>query len=107
MTENKKKSASLTPIGDILEKALYRYRPAGDLEMVRIWEHWEKAVGRVVAQNAKPAAFRNDTLIVNVSSSVWMQQLQFLEADIISNVNGCLQKERVRKLKFKIARLHS
>ena len=102
----KNNKTDLVHIGDILEKALSEYRPAKDMEMTRIWECWDEAVGGAVSENAKPGAFNKGTLIVNVSSSVWMQQLKFLEKEIRSKLNRLLGKELVTTIRFKIAKLH-
>jgi predicted nucleic acid-binding Zn ribbon protein len=39
---------------------------------------------------------------VNVTSSTWMHQLQFLKKDIIKQINHALGKELVEEIKFKI-----
>lgn len=106
MNRNSKKN-NLTHISNILDKALKGYRPKPDMEMTRIWDNWSKSVGNEVAKNAKPAAFKDGILIVNVSSSVWIQHLKFLENNIISNINQLVKKELVKKIKFKIAKLHN
>jgi predicted nucleic acid-binding Zn ribbon protein len=77
------------------------------MEMTRIWDTWTDSVGNEVAKNAEPSAFKDGTLIVNVSSSVWMQHLKFLEKDMISNINQSLNKMLVKKVRFKIAKLHN
>ncbi len=97
----------LTHIGTVLDKTLKNYRPKSDMEMVTIWDHWEVAVGKEVAKNAKPSVFKDGILIVNVSSSVWIQHLKFLETNIISNINQLVKKKLVKKIKFKIAKLHN
>ena len=101
------KKGNLTHISSILDTTLKNYRPKSDMEMTRIWDTWTDAVGDEVAKNAKPEAFKDGTLIVNVSSSVWIQHLRFLENDMISNINQILNKKLVRKIKFKIAKLHN
>lgn len=106
MNRNNKKN-DLTHISNILDIALKGYRPKSDMEMTEIWNHWPKSVGKEVAKNAAPAAFKDGILIVNVSSSVWIQHLKFLETDIISNINQLIKKELVKKIRFKIAKLHN
>ena len=59
-------------------------------------------VGDVIAQNAKPAAFKGKVLLVHASSSTWIHQLQFLKQDMISKLNGALGKALIEDLKFKI-----
>ncbi len=98
---------NLTHISNILGDTLKSYRPKSDMDMTRIWDIWGEAVGNEVAKNAKPAAFKEGILIVNVSSSVWMQHLKFLEKDMISNINQILNKKLVKKVRFKIAKLYN
>lgn len=100
-------SGKLVHISDILANALGKYRPAGDTDMTRIWEIWETAVGSPIAQNARPDAFRDGELSVNVSSSAWVHQLKFLEKEMITNLNKQLDARLVRQIRFKIGRIHS
>ena len=104
---NKNNKNNLTHISNILDTTLKNYRPKSDMEMTGIWDTWTESVGDEITKNAKPAAFKDGTLIVNVSSSVWIQHLKFLEKDMISNINNILNKKLVKKIKFKIAKLHN
>lgn len=89
-------------IGDILESSLKSYRKKNDLGMIKIWDMWEDAVGKNISENAKPAAFKGDVLLIHVNSSPWMHHLQFLKQDIINKVNSKMGKEMVTEIKFKI-----
>ncbi len=104
---DKKKDGKLIHIGDILGNTLGKYRPAMDTEMTRIWDIWEDAVGRPIAMNAKPDAFKDGILNVNVSSSSWIHQLKFLEAEMIANINKRLDLQIVTRIRFKIGKIHS
>ncbi len=103
----KKKDSKLIHISDILNSALGRYRPARDMEMTQIWDIWDTAVGRAIAMNAKPDAFKEGHLTVNVSSSAWIHQLKFLEKEIISNINKQMDKNLIKQIRFKIGKIHS
>ena len=94
-------------ISDILEKALENFRPSADMEMTRLWDLWDTALGPVIAGNVKPGTFKDGILVVNVSSSVWMQQLRFDKPSIIARLNSALGKDLVRDIRFKIASLHN
>ncbi|WP_022668204.1 DUF721 domain-containing protein [Desulfospira joergensenii] len=102
-----KKEGKLIHISDVLGKALGRYRPAMDTEMTRIWDVWDTAVGSPIAMNAKPDAFKDGTLMVNVSSSSWIHQLKFLEQEMILNLNKNLDSELISQIRFKIGKIHS
>jgi len=53
-------------------------------------------------QNAQPLAFKGKLLLVEVTSSAWLHELQFLKGDIIKNLNDALGKELISEIKFKI-----
>ena len=98
---------NLIHISDILTQALKKYRPAQDTSMTRIWEIWDRAVGSPIAMNAKPDAFKEGILSVNVSSSAWIHQLKFLEKEMIANLNRELEAPLISRIRFKIGRTHS
>jgi len=105
--KRKEKNSNLIHISDILNSALGKYRPARDTDMTQIWDIWDAAVGRPIAMNAKPDAFKDGYLTVNVSSSAWIHQLKFLEKEMISNINKNLGKTLIKKIRFKIGKIHS
>ena len=102
-----KKEGNLIHISDVLGKTLGRYRPAMDTDMTRIWDIWDTAVGSPIAMNAKPDAFKDGVLLVNVSSSSWIHQLKFLEPDMIRNLNKSLGTDLITQIRFKIGKIHS
>jgi predicted nucleic acid-binding Zn ribbon protein len=55
-----------------------------------------------VAANTLPAAFRQQLLLVNVSSSVWIQELRFKKEDIIRKLNDAVGKSVVSEITFKV-----
>ena len=103
---NPKKKHELTHVGSFINDILSTCRTnRPDVEMTRIWSLWNDAIGATIAENARPAAFKGKVLLVHVTSSPWMQQLQFLKQDIIQKLNTALGKELVSEIKFKIGSL--
>lgn len=101
-----KKKQALTHVGSFINDILSTCRTSRpDVEMTRIWALWNEAIGPTIAENARPAAFKGQVLLVHVTSSPWMQQLQFLKQDIIQKLNTALGKELVSEIKFKIGSL--
>jgi len=98
----RKKNKELTPIGKVISNVLKSYRRESDEDLVQIWSLWDGAVGEAIAKNARPEAFKGSLLLVNVISSTWAHQLQFLKKDIIEKVNKALGKALVEDIKFKI-----
>jgi len=66
---------------------------------------WPKIVGPTVAKIAYPAQFRNGTLFIDVSDSVWMQELKFQEGELIGRLNEVLGETLVLRLFFQLARI--
>ena len=103
----KKRKAEFVHIGSILGDVLKKYRRESDSELVQVWQIWDGIVGEVIAQNAKPAAFKGKILLVHVTSSTWIHQLQFLKKDMVERLNAALCKPLIEDLKFKIGPLEN
>ena len=103
--KKKKQKAKFEHIGNILGDVLKTYRRESDGELMQVWDVWDDIVGDVIAQNARPAAFKGKILIVHVSSSTWVHQLQFLKKEMIAKVNKAFGKALIDDLKFKIGKL--
>ncbi len=105
MEDSRKKKSEFIHIGKVMPRVFSAVRNHADADMLQIWDVWSEAVGRVVAENAWPAAFKGNLLLIHVNSSPWLQQLQFLKADIITRLNQALDRELIKDLKFKIGPL--
>lgn len=105
MEAKRKKRKEFIHIGNVVHNVMQAYRDNSDAGLMQVWQVWNRIVGEAVAKNAQPAAFKGDLLLVHVSSSPWIQQLQFLKQDIISKLNQALAKESVKEIKFKIGPL--
>ena len=101
----KKQKATFEHIGGILANVLKTYRRESDGELVQVWRIWDDIVGDVIAQNARPAAFKGKILLVHVSSSTWVHQLQILKKEMIAKLNNAFGKALIEDLKFKIGPL--
>jgi predicted nucleic acid-binding Zn ribbon protein len=103
--KTKKRKAKFVHIGSIIDDVLKTYRHEFDGELIRVWHVWNSVVGDAIAQNAKPAAFRGKILIIHVTSSTWIHQLQFLKGEMIVKLNDALGKALIEDLKFRIGPL--
>ena len=89
-------------MADLLGGALRRADPERDLRPYAIWTFWNDTVGELLARNAQPVAFRNGVLFVSVTTHSWMQELQFMKADLRRRLNDRLHAELVRDLALDI-----
>ena len=95
----------LIQIGNIIDSVLRTCRRETNEELFKVWDIWESIVGEFIAENAKPAAFKKDILLVHVTGPIWIQQLQFFKKNIIININKMLGKVLVGDIKFVVGTL--
>jgi hypothetical protein len=63
-----------------------------------VWRVWGDAVGAAIARRAEPVRFRGRTLVVAVSSTPWMQELNLLKRSIVAALNERLPQPLVDDL---------
>jgi len=102
MEDQRKKSAEPIHIGNILNNLLRSFHEKANGDLVLVWRYWDETVGETIAQNARPSAFKGRLLYVEVTSSPWIHQLQFLKKDIIGRLNQVVGKQVINDIKFKI-----
>lgn len=89
----------------VLERSLRDLGLQKRLKTEQLSVLWPKLVGPIVAKIACPAQFRNGTLFIDVTDSVWMQELKFQEGELIGRLNEILGEAWVRRLFFQLARV--
>jgi predicted nucleic acid-binding Zn ribbon protein len=89
-------------LGRLLDKVLDAHRRQRNDPLSRIWEQWQPSVGLSVAANTRPVSLKGGCLLVCVSSSVWLQELQFLKNNLVDRLNALLEEELVHDIRFKI-----
>jgi predicted nucleic acid-binding Zn ribbon protein len=103
--KNSEKRSDFVHIRSILDDVLKPYQASPEFALKEVWNLWDEAVGKTIAQNARPAAFKGKLLVVHVSSSTWIHQLQFLKNDMITKLNAVSGKPLIEEIKFKIGPL--
>jgi predicted nucleic acid-binding Zn ribbon protein len=91
-------------IGSLLQETLERLCPSGDKVLLEVCRCWQDLVGSTIAANARPVGLKDHLLLVDVASSVWMQQLQFLKAEMIARINAGLPDAGIEKIRFRGSR---
>ena len=105
MTTKKKKPDSIESLGSVINKILQSGIRQQDAPLLQVWELWDRAVGEIIAENARPAAFKGKILLVHVNSSPWLHQLSFLKKELLAKINRELGQDLVDEIKFKIGPL--
>ncbi|MCX5772414.1 MAG: DUF721 domain-containing protein [Candidatus Hydrogenedentes bacterium] len=82
-----------TRVGDIL-KGLVRNTDLGKkMDQARIWSEWPGIAGSALAQHGRPHAVKDQTLIIEVDSTVWMNRYAYYKWDILKRVNRLFNRE--------------
>jgi hypothetical protein len=89
------------PVADLIASVFKGTPAAQRLKEGVIWQVWQNAVGAQIASRAKPVAIRNGVLTVVVSSSPWLQQLNFLKAELRDKLNTAIGEELVMDIYLK------
>jgi len=69
---------------------------------IRIWKVWGGVVGKKIAEHARPSSIKKGVLVVKVSDSVWLQELEFEAETIKEGLNRKLQREAIKKIRFRV-----
>jgi hypothetical protein len=100
-----RKDSTIDRLGDVLEISLKRLDLNARLDDYGVWTIWNQTVGTAIARNAQPEKIRNGTLMVKVSSPVWMQQLQFMKDMIAAKLNEQLKSPVVKNIFFVVGHI--
>ncbi len=73
-----------------------------DFDDVRIWKVWDGVVGKEIARHARPSWIKKGVLMVKVTDSVWLQELEFKAETIKERLNSKLQREAIKKIRFRV-----
>lgn len=101
MSEKTKKKIP-EKVDSILERVFRGLNLGIRVKQYHIWEVWDDVVGEHIAREAQPKQIRNMILWVHVSSSTWMQQLEFMKQDIVSKLNERIGEKVVHDIRFRI-----
>ena len=72
------------------------------LELHRVFQFWNSAVGKEIAAVAQPSLIRGHVLWVKVADSVWMQQLHLQKMLLLEKVNQHLHEEKISDIHFQL-----
>jgi len=92
------KERSLKSVGEILSKLIKKTGLGKQIEQARIWEHWDTLAGPNLHTHGRPRAIKDNTLIVEVDSTVWMNKYAYFKWDILQRINRLAGKELVSDL---------
>ncbi len=102
MSSKRRSNRQFTAIGDVLAEVLNGYRRKSSGDLSRVCRLWESTVGAAIAENTRPVAMKGKQLVVVVTSSAWLHQLQFLKEQMVDGINRQTSENLVEDIKFRI-----
>jgi len=97
-----RKRSLLKTLDSVLKEVAHDLKFEDKMEQVLLYRLWREAVGDNVSRNACPVLVRRGVLHVNVTSSVWMQELHFLRDMLREKINAGLSGEKINDIRFKV-----
>ncbi|MCA1764679.1 MAG: DUF721 domain-containing protein [Desulfobulbaceae bacterium] len=100
MIGGKKKIVRIdTLLGEIFENRNWRQNLARN----RIFDFWDEAVGDDIASHAQPKLVRGKVLWVDVTDSIWMQQLHLQKEHLREVINERIPgEEEIEDIRFNL-----
>jgi len=90
----------ITGIGSLLKSMVAERDWLTTLNRHRLFEFWGEAVGREVASHARPKVIRKQVLHVEVTDSVWMQQLHLQKGCLLDALNRRIGADGLTDIRF-------
>lgn len=87
-------------IGGPLRDLLARLRLESPMHGWKAVELWPEVVGERVASRTRAISFREGTLVVEVASAAWMQELGYLKRRLIDDLNRQLGEDAIREVRL-------
>ena len=86
-------------LSTVFEKKKWRSK----LELHRVFEFWDRTVGKEIAAVAQPALIRSRSVLwVKVRDPIWMQQLHLQKLLFLEKINCQLNGEQLSDIHFQL-----
>jgi hypothetical protein len=74
-------------------------------ESAKAFAWWSRSVPQRIVDHARPVRLTRGTLVVNVSSSVWANELLYLTDDLLARLKEHAPESRIEKIHFRVGPL--
>jgi predicted nucleic acid-binding Zn ribbon protein len=91
-------------VGDILPGVMKGLGLDAKIREAEFVKQWGVIVGKTVAARSKPIAIRDGVLLIEVENNAWMQEIRYLQRDIIEKVRRAYPELGVKGLRLLLER---
>lgn len=67
-----------------------------------VFRIWEDVAGIPISKVARPVGVKGGCLRVEVAESVWMQELQLMEKEILKKLNAAMEDKDLKSIQFRL-----
>lgn len=100
----RKRTGSLSRIGDLAEDFLRRSDRSGGFAGARVCAAWEGVAGPTVAAHSRAVRVTDGELLIAVDSAVWANELHLMSSTYITELQRRVGKDAVRAIRFTVSR---
>ena len=90
-------------MGELLPSYLSRKGLSAKVEAASVVPEWQDLVGPGIAAVTTPLRVTEGTLIVAVTTSAWMMELNMMKAELMRRLNAGKRQGRIEQLVFVMA----
>ncbi len=90
-------------VDEVLGRLLRKLGIDEELARQEAVDRWAEVVGEGIAQVTRARAQAGGVLFVAVRSSAWMNELNFMRADLLRQLNAGAGRGRVERIVFQLA----
>ena len=92
-----------TPVAEVLEGYLDRTGLGDSLARLTALDEWGEVVGERVSRVTRPVEVRGETLVVEVLSSAWINELSMMSKLILERLNASGTGPPIGRIRFRLA----
>ena len=100
----KRRKGHPAPIGGVLA-AVYPSREPEELQAIRVFGWWDRAVPPRVARNARPVRLAAGVLTVHTATAAWASDLDFLRPQLLASVQRYAPSARVKEIRIRVGKM--
>lgn len=90
-------------ISELVPEVIKKLKLEERRQQAEIVNIWNTLIDPNITAHAQPTALVRGTLIVNVDSSVWLNEIvQFRRQEILKKLQDCFGKEKLKRISFRI-----
>jgi predicted nucleic acid-binding Zn ribbon protein len=90
-------------VGELIPAYLAKKGFAAKVEAASVVPEWEDLVGGAIAAVTTPLRVSEGTLIVAVTTSAWMRELDLMKSELMRRLNAGKRQGRIEHLVFVMA----